>query len=508
MRASLASILALVGLTSSALAQPASLAAPEPAEEIDAEWTQTLTPTRRSNAKMVGGTEARPGEWPFFASLRGEKPLRVVHACGATMISPEWAMTAAHCLHDVQRNAAGDLVRTGFGRLQLVIGQHDLTETDASNIFDVVDARVHPDYVRELPARSFEEFGGPQNDIALLKIDRPWAGPVARLSATIESDPDAIFGRGFVAGFGLQSGGAQLRQFDIPRTERVGFAGSTQLLHAMVPLKSPDRCAELYGGTARAYDQTGTLCAGFDDGGIDSCQGDSGGPIAGLDLEGRAYQIGVVSYGWGCAEAGKPGVYTRVSHHAEWIKSVTPDAKFVAANPETAITLSQDSLQALYSEFSESEDTIEIALVPGSTVRVRDEIHIELIPSISGRLYLLDRSADGTLSVIYPNQFVSASDTLVRAGEMVRIPEDFDFIATLNDPSVTVERNELIAIILPPDVELIGDSIPEISKGLQPEAQKSDYAIRLQKALALAARDAETSESRATGRLPYTILGD
>ncbi|MEL6830054.1 MAG: serine protease, partial [Pseudomonadota bacterium] len=331
MRTLFAIIVSVFGFSPALHAQPAStseLAAPEPAEEVDPDWTQTLTPTRRSNAKMVGGTEALAGEWPFFASLRGETPLRVIHMCGATMISSEWAMTAAHCLHDVQRNAAGSLVRTGFGRLQLVIGEHDLTDTEPGEVYNVIDARIQPDYVRELPARTFEAFGGPQNDIALLKIDRAWDGPVARLSDAIESDPDVIFGRAFVAGFGLQSGGGQLRQFDINRSARVGFAGSTQLMHAMVPLKSPERCAELYDGTARPYDQVGTLCAGFDDGGIDSCQGDSGGPMAGLDVQGRAYQLGVVSYGWGCAEASKPGVYTRVSHHADWIRSVVPAAKF------------------------------------------------------------------------------------------------------------------------------------------------------------------------------------
>ena len=390
----------------------------------------------------------------------------------------------------------------------MVIGEHDLTDTDPAEVYNVVDARIHPDYIREQPAALFEDFGAPQNDIALLKIDRAWDGAVARLSANPESDPDAIYGRGFVAGFGLQSGNGQLRQFDIPSTTRVGFAGSTQLQHAMVPLKATDRCAELYDGAARPFDEDGTLCAGFDDGGIDSCQGDSGGPIAGLDMEGRAYQIGVVSYGWGCAEAGKPGVYARVSHYADWIKSIEPDAKFVTADPETAITISQDSLQALYSEFAESEDSIDVALFPDSTVRVGDQIHIELTPSISGRLYLLDRSADGGLNVIYPNAFVDASDTLVEAGQMVRIPEGFDFEATLNDPRVQIERNELIAVILPPDVELIGDSMPQISKSLQPRAQKTDYALRLQKTLSLAARDADASAARATGRLPYTILGE
>ena len=54
--------------------------------------------------------------------------------------------------------------------------------------------------------------------------------------------------------------------------------------------------------------------------GKDSCQGDSGGPLV-CDLNKQAVLVGVVSYGGGCGEEGKPGIYANVNYFKNWLGS-------------------------------------------------------------------------------------------------------------------------------------------------------------------------------------------
>ena len=86
--------------------------------------------------------------------------------------------------------------------------------------------------------------------------------------------------------------------------------------YVQVPAVTNAACNSAYsGGITESM-----ICAGYPEGGKDSCQGDSGGPFV-CNNEGKAVIAGVVSWGYGCALPGYPGVYSRTTHVLDWIKA-------------------------------------------------------------------------------------------------------------------------------------------------------------------------------------------
>ena len=87
-----------------------------------------------------------------------------------------------------------------------------------------------------------------------------------------------------------------------------------------IPVVTQDSCKESYKGFRTVVVDNSVLCAGLGRGGKDACQGDSGGPLM-IPEEDKFYLLGVVSFGYKCAEPGYPGVYTRTSHFLDWVLS-------------------------------------------------------------------------------------------------------------------------------------------------------------------------------------------
>ena len=181
-------------------------------------------------------------------------------------------------------------------RIAPLIGEH-LKGGGALPQPDALDAAIvqrvqHPNYSSSTN----------RNDFMLMRLDSPVTGitPVAlNGDSQIPAAGDILT----VIGFGdIRMGGRRYPDF---------------LQEVDVPFVPHTKCNQQYSGR---IDQVSMLCAGYDQGGKDSCQGDSGGPIVRI-VNGVHTQVGVVSWGDGCARAGKPGVYSRTSGEIAWIQS-------------------------------------------------------------------------------------------------------------------------------------------------------------------------------------------
>jgi secreted trypsin-like serine protease len=102
-----------------------------------------------------------------------------------------------------------------------------------------------------------------------------------------------------------------------------------------VPVVAHDECADLLFPNFTIEENAMLCAAGLEEGGKDSCQGDSGGPL--LKLRDSKYvQVGITSFGEGCAQPNSPGVYTRVSGVKDWITQMICE---LSDNPRRAADL-------------------------------------------------------------------------------------------------------------------------------------------------------------------------
>jgi len=144
-----------------------------------------------------------------------------------------------------------------------------------------------------------------QDDIALIRLERPVHHPAARVVQLPSNRVEQTFA--FTGACAVVTGWGVSGPSEAP----------TQSLQKVdVPIADFAKCNANYGG--RVSQQA--LCAGYEAGGKDSCQGDSGGPLVVTGGPTGWTQAGIVSWGDGCGRAGKPGVYTRVAPYIEWIQ--------------------------------------------------------------------------------------------------------------------------------------------------------------------------------------------
>lgn len=246
-----------------------------------------------THRRIVGGTPAKLGAFPWMALIGYSNDLgETSFKCGGSLISKRHVLTAAHCLKSTLSSVR--------------LGEHNLDKEDETKTIDVnvIKAAIHPKYDKK----------DGHSDLAILTLehDIPFTNRILPVCLPFE-DPirseDLLDYAPFVAGWG--------------RTQE-GGSPSPILQQLKVPILENKECEEGYKSlgkvaSTKQFDD-GIICAGFKEGGKDACQGDSGGPLF-LDSFSHHYfyQVGIVSYGIGCARAELPGVYTRITSFVDWI---------------------------------------------------------------------------------------------------------------------------------------------------------------------------------------------
>lgn len=463
-------------------------------------------PGQRVGTKIVGGERADGRQWPGFAALRltDGKGARD-YVCGATAISPRVVLTAAHCFDGIARKGSAFASKQGE-TLDVVIGADDLAAVTAGEAYAVEDVIIHERY---RPGQS-DRVGF---DLALVRLARPYAGPLMDVALSATADPaDAADSVLEVAGFGLirEAQGSLARFTDAE--QRSASAGSQHLQSVRVPHIARRSCQASYQG---AEIGPGQICAGLEQGRKDSCQGDSGGPLVALDPKRCPYQVGVVSWGEGCARAGKYGVYTRVSHFADWLRAKVPDLPVGQARLAATDQIGADEIVAELTRLIGPAGGITLAIehLDGSraeAITLKERFRFAVTTTVPGRLVLIDINADGKVTQIFPNRFTAGGPAAsVRAGETLTIPDGprygFDWFRA----APPAGPGHLFALIVPEDfpVQTLIEE-PERTKGFEPEQAPGGYLTNLlaQIQSLIGARGLTRAEpSWAHGRLDYRI---
>ncbi|OPJ67999.1 transmembrane protease serine 9 isoform B [Patagioenas fasciata monilis] len=229
-------------------------------------------------SKIVGGSAAARGEWPWQVSLWLR---RKEHKCGAVLIADRWLLSAAHCF-DIYSDPKMWVAFLGTPFLNGIDGKTE-------KIFRIYK---HP----------FYNVYSLDYDVALLELNAP-----VKFSSTVRPiclpDSSHVFHEGdrcFITGWGSTKEGGLM---------------SKHLQKAAVNVIGDQACKKFY----PVQISSRMLCAGFPHGTVDSCSGDAGGPLACQEPSGRWFLAGITSWGYGCARPYFPGVYTKVTAVQGWI---------------------------------------------------------------------------------------------------------------------------------------------------------------------------------------------
>uniref|UniRef100_A0A8C9NYD5 matriptase n=1 Tax=Serinus canaria TaxID=9135 RepID=A0A8C9NYD5_SERCA len=241
-------------------------------------------------SRIVGGQNSDVGEWPWQVSLhvKGQG-----HICGASLVSASWLVSAAHCFLPLQGIRYSDpSLWTAY------LGLTDQGDRSGPNVQTRKIKRIisHPffnDYTYDYDIAVLEL----QSPVTFTAVVQPICLPDATHNFPVGKDL-------WVTGWGATAEGG---------------TGAAILQKAEIRLINQTVCNQLLTDQLTPR----MMCVGILTGGVDACQGDSGGPLVSVEPSSRMFLAGVVSWGDGCAQRNKPGVYSRLTSLRDWIQEHT-----------------------------------------------------------------------------------------------------------------------------------------------------------------------------------------
>lgn len=244
------------------------------------------------SSRIVGGKETSIQNWPWQVGLQSPHDGSIF--CGGSLLNKEWVITAAHCIHDFVGKKRGCVDPDPKRQFKVVLGESDLKKVEGHETYSYVSSIcIHQKYNDQTM----------DYDIALLHLRKAvnYTDSVSPICLAESARNYSANAQCFVTGWGqIQESGPV----------------SDKLRVARVPIIERSRCVKMYKGSRITPRM---LCAGYEQGRIDSCQGDSGGPLACLESDGTFVLAGAVSWGFGCAQKERPGVYTNINCLRSWI---------------------------------------------------------------------------------------------------------------------------------------------------------------------------------------------
>ncbi|KAK2857204.1 hypothetical protein Q5P01_005939 [Channa striata] len=253
--------------------------------------------------RIVGGDDAEVASAPWQVMLYKRSPQELL--CGASLISDQWILTAAHCILYPPWNknfTSNDIL--------VRLGKHNRAkfERGIEKIVAIDEIIVHPKY-------NWRE--NLNRDIALLHLRRPvtFTNEIHPICLPTKQVAQTLMSEGYK---GRVSGWGNLKESWNPSARNL----PTVLQQIHLPIVDQDTCRS--STSVKVTDNM--FCAGYkpeDAQRGDACEGDSGGPfVMKYPAENRWYQMGIVSWGEGCDRDGKYGFYTHLFRLSKWMKKV------------------------------------------------------------------------------------------------------------------------------------------------------------------------------------------